>query len=246
MRQADGLLLRLRQGADRADKLGIACPGRFLALEERAQAQAMAREAGVSASFDGGWSGCERAQVCFHPPEEAPVFTHVWLEACWNGKFARVEHSDLLGSLMALGIDRSYMGDLVVQEGCAYLCALPELALRLPMEWQKAGNATLAVRELTVPPQIRPPEGVFLRDTVSSLRLDCVLASGMKLSRAKAAEIIRQGLVMVDHQLEERVDRMLVPGQLLSVRHFGRIILRQVNGPTRKDRLPVILEIFSK
>lgn len=246
MRPADGLALRLRQGAARADQLGIACPGRFLALEERPLAQAAAREAGVAVSFDGGWSGCERAQVCFHPPEELPVFTHVWLEARWNGKFARVEHSDLLGSLMALGIDRAYVGDLVVQEGCAYLCALPEAALRLPMEWQKAGSAVLAVCQLAQPPSLTPPQGTFLRDTVPSLRLDCVLASGMRLSRAKAADIIRQGLVMVDHQPEERVDRMLSPGQLLSVRHFGRIVLRQVDGPTRKDRLPVILEVFSK
>ena len=43
MRPADGLALRLRQGAARADQLGIACPGRFLALEERPLAQAAAR-----------------------------------------------------------------------------------------------------------------------------------------------------------------------------------------------------------
>ena len=86
----------------------------------------------------------------------------------------------------------------------------------------------------------------MMRDTVASMRLDSVLASGMRISRAKAAEIIRQGLVSVDHQEEERVDRQLSQGQLLSVRHFGRIRVREVGEPTRKDRLPVTLEIFSK
>ena len=84
------------------------------------------------------------------------------------------------------------------------------------------------------------------RDTVASMRLDSVLASGMRISRAKAAEMIRQGLVSVDHQLEERVDRQLAAGQLLSVRHFGRIRIRETGELTRKDRLPVVLEIFSK
>lgn len=243
---AEALALRLRQGAARADKLGVACPGRFVAAEERAQAQSAARESGVDVSFDGGWPGCERVQVCFHPVGEEPAFTYQWVEACWNGRFAHAAHGDLLGSLMALGIDRSYLGDLVAQEDRAYLCALPEAACRLPMEWQRAGNVPIDVRLMAEPPALTPPQGTFLRDTVPSLRLDCLLASGMKLSRAKAAEVIRQGLVMVDHQPEERVDRLVEAGQTLSVRHFGRIVLRQVDGPTRKDRLPVTLEIFSK
>ena len=65
-------------------------------------------------------------------------------------------------------------------------------------------------------------------------------------SRSRAAELIRQGSVMVDHRAEERVDRLLVPGQLISVRGFGRICLTEVGQPTRRDRLPVTLEIFSK
>ena len=244
--EAEQLQLRLHQWAQRADKLDRPVTGRFLAAEERILAQREARDLGLAVSFDGGWEEAERVQVCFHPAEDEPVFTHVWMEIRWNAKFSRVEHSDLLGSLMALGMERGFMGDIVVQDGCAYLCVMPELAPRLPVEWTQAGRAPITVTEMAVPPVITPPQGQMLRDTVPSLRLDCILASGMKLSRAKAAEIIRQGLVSVNHQAEERVDRLLQPGQLLSIRHFGRIRLLQVDSPTRKDRLPVILEIFTK
>ena len=58
--------------------------------------------------------------------------------------------------------------------------------------------------------------------------------------------MIRQGLVMVNHMPEERVDRQLEAGSIVSIRHFGRLCLRQVDAPTRKDRLPIVLEIFSK
>lgn len=246
MRTEEGLVLRLRQEAMRADKLMRPCAGRFVAGEEQGAARAAAREAGVAVSFDGGWAGCERVQACFHPPEDDPVYTHVWLEIRWNSKFAAVSHSDLMGSLMALGIDRSYFGDLIAGDGQAWLCALPEVARRLPMEWDKAGRTTITVRELEEAPALEPPKGTLLRDTVPSTRLDCLLASGMKTSRSKAAEIIRQGLVMVDHQAEERVDKVLTAGQLISVRHFGRIRLQEIGSPTRKDRLPVVLEIFGK
>lgn len=240
------LALRLRQGAARADKLDLPVPGRFLSGEERALAVHMARETGVEAAFDGGWPDAERVQVCFHPAWVEPTFTAAWVEIRWAAKFARVDHRDLLGSLMALGVDRSYFGDLIALEDRAYLCALPETAARLPMEWTEAGHTAIKVTLMEEAPVFAPPKGEEMRDTVASLRLDSILASGMKTSRARAAEIIRAGLVAVDHAAEERVDRQLSAGQLLSVRGFGRIRLLSVGDRTRKDRLPVQLEIFRK
>lgn len=238
--------LRLRQAAERAERLDTAVPGRFVTGEERALAVHLAREAGVDASFDGGWAEAERVQVCFHPAWVEADFTAVWLKITWAARFARVGHSDLLGSLMALGMDRSFFGDLIALEDCAYLAALPEAARRLPMEWDKAGNVPLKVALLEEPPRFTLPKGEEMRDTVASLRLDCVLASGLRTSRAKAAEMIREGLVMVEHMPEERVDRLLETGALLSVRGFGRIRLTAVGEKTRKDRLPVTLEIFRR
>lgn len=238
--------LRLLQNAERADRLDIAVPGRFVTGEERAMAIHAAREAGVTASFDGGWPDAERVQVCFHPAWTEAEFTAVWAEIRWAAKFAHVEHRDLLGSLMALGMDRSFFGDLIAMEDRAYLLCLPEVAARLPVEWDKAGNVPVRVTLLEEAPVIEPPRGEMLRDTVASLRLDCVLSAGMKTSRSRAAEIIRAGAVAVDHMPEERTDRILNAGQLLSIRGFGRIRLVEVGGPTRKDRLPVMLEIFHK
>ena len=238
--------LRLRQGAERADRMDMPVPGRFVTGEERAMAIHAAREAGVQAAFDGGWADAERVQVCFHPGWAEAEFTAVWLEIRWAARFAHVGHSDLLGSLMALGMDRSFFGDLIALEDRAYLIALPEAARRLPTEWDKAGNVPVKVSVLEEPPAFEPPRGEELRDTVASLRLDSILASGMRISRARAAEMIRAGLVMVDHMPEERVDRMLAAGSLLSVRGFGRIRLTAVGDKTRKDRLPVTLEAFRR
>lgn len=243
---AEQLALRLHQQAERADRMDIPVPGRFVTGEERAMAVHAAREARVAASFDGGWPDAERVQVCFHPAWAEAEFTAMWVEIRWAAKFAHVEHRDLLGSLMALGMDRAFFGDLIAKEDRAYLLALPEVAVRLPVEWDKAGNVPIKVTLLDEPPLIEPPKGDILRDTVASLRLDCILSSGMKTSRSRAAEIIRTGAVAVDHMPEERTDRLLETGQLLSVRGFGRIRLIEVGGRTRKDRLPVTLEIFHK
>lgn len=246
MEGQEQLALRLRQGAQKCAKIDRPVPGRFVTGAERSLALHAAHEAGVQASFDGGWPEAERVQVCFHPYGDEPVYTAVWMQVNWNARFAQVEHRELLGSLMALGMDRAFFGDIIAMEDKAYIYVMPEMALRLPMEWSSAGRTSITVEEMTDPPVIEAPRGSLMKDTVASLRLDSVLASGMKLSRSRAAEIIRQGHVMVDHMPEERVDRMLMKGQLLSVRGFGRIRLSDVGTPTRKDRLPVVLEIFAK
>ena len=149
-------------------------------------------------------------------------------------------------SLMALGMDRSLFGDLMVEDGTAYLLAMPEAARSLQDEWHEAGHTAIRVRLLDAPPQFTPPQGAQMRDTVASLRLDCVLAAGMSLSRARAAEIIRQGLVQRNHTPEERVDTLLEAGDLLSIRGFGRIRLTEIGGRTRKDRISIQLEVFKR
>ena len=246
MDERDGLQLRLRQEAQRADRTGRPAPGRFIALAEEPMARHEAKALGLEAAFDGGWPAADRVQTCFYPPEEEPAFTRVWLKISWNARFAEVRHGDLYGSLMALGYDRGYFGDLVLQDGCAWLCTLPEIAPRICEAWTQAGRAAIRVEQPEETPELREPEGELIRDTVPSLRLDCVVAAGMKLSRARAAEAIRQGRVSVDHLPEERTDALLKAGSLVSVRQFGRIRLKEVGEATRKDRLPVLLERFTR
>lgn len=242
----DSVQLRLHQEAIRCQKTGRPCAGRFLSGNEQALAIHEAREAGVQIAFDGGFDDAERVQPCFYEHGDDPFFTAQWVEARWNAKFVHPDHRDLFGSLMGLGIDRSFFGDLIAFDDHAYLLALPDVAIRLPSEWTQAGRSPITVSLLSEAPSITPPAGMMLHDTVPSTRLDAVLSSGMKLSRSKAADIIRAGHVSVDHQVEERTDRLLTAGQLLSVRGFGRIRLKEIGTPTRKDRLPIDVEIFKK
>ena len=52
-----------------------------------------------------------------------------------------------------------------------------------------------------------------------------------------AQSAVRTGLVEVDFEVEERTDLILVPPATVSVRGYGRFILRSFDGQTRKGRL---------
>lgn len=244
--EGEALRVRLDELARRAGERWQPLCSRFLTLEEQDTAQRCAAEHGVAADFDGGWEGAERAQCCFHPWEVEPAFTGQWLQVDWHPRFDRVDHRSLLGSLMALGMERDMLGDLVVESERAFVRAMPALAQRLPLELTRVGGTAVTVRPLAQAPALTPPQGVQQRDTVASLRLDGVLASGLRTSRTRAADWIRQGLVQVNHHSTQRTDLLLKAGDLLSVRGFGRVRLQEAGAPTKKDRIPILLEVFTK
>jgi len=238
------LRLRLESGAKAASKRDMPVPGRFMARDVFPQAVHLARQADVAVSVFGGYPEAERVQVCFHPSADEPVYTGTWLKITWNPRFAAPTHPELLGSLMGLGFDRSYFGDLIAGEQEAYLYAMPEMAIRLPSEWTQAGRTTIEVTVLTEPPVLSLPHGVMEEFSAASLRLDAVLAGALHISRARGADMIRQGLVMIAHQEETRIDRLLQAGDLISVRGHGRIRVNEIGGLSRKGRTYVRVECF--
>ena len=182
------LRLRLESGAKAAQKRDIPVPGRFISKEVFSQAVHIARQYDVSVSLFGGYPEAERGQLCFHPAGDEPLFTGTWIEVRWNARFASLTHPELLGSLMGLGIDRSYFGDLIAGETNAYLYTLPEMAQQLAVEWTQAGKVPIEVHLLPEPPVLSLPKGVMEEFSTASLRLDALLSGGLHVSRARAAE----------------------------------------------------------
>ena len=83
------------------------------------------------------------------------------------------------------------------------------------------------------------PQGTAFHDTLSSMRLDAVLAGAYRLSRTESSALIRGGLVKLNHIPCERADVAVEEGALLSVRGKGRVRLQSIEGLKRKQRIGV-------
>ena len=152
-----------------------ACTG-FLSPQERASVENLLSASGHPAHlFYGGYEGAERTVCAFLPD---------WLEgADWAGG-QKLTHRDFLGSILGLGLDREKVGDLLVADGRCDVLALEEVADFLVFHMEQAGRVKLKCSPLPLD-RLEPPavETRTIRDTVSSLRLDAVAASGFSLSR---------------------------------------------------------------
>ena len=82
------------------------------------------------------------------------------------------------------------------------------------------------------------------RDTVASLRLDSIVSSAFALSRAKAAEAIRRGIVSVNSVEALKVDQEISEGDRIVVRGKGKAVLAEAGGRSRKDRVIVTFNLF--
>ena len=236
---------RLRELALRAAYSRTPCFTRFLEPPMERECLAAANEAGVNAAFFGGFEEAERRIAAFYA-DEAPEeweYPLSCIELKWNPKYASPAHRDLLGSVMGLGLERDSTGDIAfcAAEGTACLFAHRDVESYICANLESAGRAALKLRLLDETPELKPPEGTEIRITISSERMDAVIAAGLKLSRSEAQKLISAGLVKRSHIPELRGDIHLEEGDLLSVRGHGRMRILAFEGQTRKGRLAVRL-----
>ena len=160
-------------------------------------------------------------------------------------------HRDYLGSLLALGLDREVTGDILVRGpdektgGGADIIVEEGVAEFIELNYGKAGRTNLTVEILPIDALDTGLVNIVeKRDTVASLRLDNVVSSAFAVSRSKAAEAIRRGIVSVNSVECLKVDQMIEEGDRVTLRGKGKIALAEVGGRSRKDRIIVTFNLY--
>lgn len=224
----------------------------FLDLRQRGLVEGLCRQwcrgnKNVSYCFFGGYEEAERTTCMFLPDyavaEESHPLTVIRAENLSNGR--KLTHRDYLGSLMALGIRREMIGDILTCDRGADILVMEEIAEFLLLDYDKAGRVPLTLTQVPLHelriPKVRVKEQ---KDTVASLRLDNIIASAFSLSRAKSAEAIRSGLVFLNSMQMEKIDAQVKEGDKLVLRGKGKAYLREVGQRTRKDRIFIVTERY--
>ena len=238
--------------------------GDFLSPGEAARARMFLRTLHSDAIpvFFGGYGGSERTRLLVLPaymeteePLDGNNFRTVYPGLAASAVTAvkirgsgyrKLSHRDYMGSVLALGIERDVIGDIVTEgDFSALVFCDPKIAAYILQELHKIGTDAVKVESVDIPADFRV-ERQFetIRDTVASARLDCIVAALAGLAREKAQNVIRADEVEVDYLTENRVDRVVSVGSVITVRHVGKFILRSTEEQTKKGRYRLVADKY--
>lgn len=241
---------RLEELAQRSYHQGVYCFTHFLDLKGLSLFHAVLPSLPPCGwTLFGGAEGCERQMLRFGSEEacgyEAPFPIVCLKTAPLSARFAELlTHRDYLGALMALGIERETLGDIVVRKDGAYLFCEEHIAPYIQEHFIQAKKTSLACERVE-----RLPEGALFqteRRTVqlSSQRLDALIAHVYKLSRSDAQSLFPAGRVYVSGRLCESPGYTPKAGEVISVRGFGRMRYEGVESLSKKGKENTAVNVY--
>lgn len=154
----------------------------------------------------------------------------------------KLTHREFLGALLSLEIKRELLGDILVAEGYAVVFVY-ETAVELVSRVDKIGRVGVTA-EVGVTKPLPEQKMQRMDVTVSSLRLDCIVAAAANTSREKSAALIRSGQVNADFTPCTNVSAEVKENTVISVRGSGRYRLSGISGETRKGKLRITIEKY--
>ena len=210
----------------------------FLAEEQQALAAAYLSRAGADFLLYGGWEDADRRMLGIFPPYEAPGAEAFPIDAvtvrCRPSE--KPEHRAVLGTLMAQGVTRGCIGDILIGEGrCVFFCR-PTVTRALTENIDKIGSMGVTLTAGCELPLPAAHGFLTVTDTVASARLDCLVAALARIGRTQAEQRIAEGFVLINGLPCKKPSHTVREGDKLTLRGEGKFIIDDISGITRKGR----------
>jgi len=205
--------------------------------------------ADVEVRANGGYTGAERVRVLLYPAYVQPTeedFQLSLLEIKGDQRFVQLEHRDVMGSLLNVGLKREKFGDILMSEhGCQTVVA-SEVVDFIRMQVTQIHRIPVVLEEVPLSSAIVPRQNLLTKViTVPSLRVDAVIGEVYNLSRAKALVPIRAGKLKVNWKVIDDPSQQISEGDLLSLAGFGRVHILEVAGTTRSGRIRLTAGVYT-
>lgn len=208
-------------------------------------------ENGVRIRLFGGYETAERQMAAFVPDafccredfsyeEEYPI-------SCMkisplNKKFSEaLTHRDYLGSILNLGLDRSKIGDILLQQDCAYVFCHSAVCEYLIGEISRIRHTSVLAQKVQSEMELPDPKREEISGTVASLRLDSIIALAFHTSRSSMIPFIEGGKVFVNGKSVVSNGYVMKDGDIVSVRGKGKFQFGSTTCKTKKNRCHVVL-----
>lgn len=198
----------------------------------------------------GGYKGSEQQRVFIYPPYYEPNekdFELVLFEINYPSKFAELSHGQILGSIMATGISRSNLGDIITDGQRWQFVFDQKMSTFIKLNLEKIGNIHINLEEKSFNERIDSISEWEVEEViVASMRIDVFLARALNISRNRAKQLIENQKIKNNWVQVDRPDLEVEEHDILSIRGYGRLQIQQQIRTTKKDNLVVKIGRISR
>ncbi len=198
----------------------------------------------------GGYDNAERVRVLINSEEvNNNEFEISLLKIEYPKKFVKINHRNVLGTIMSLGINRNTIGDIIItgdDEALIYVLVVREMVEYLKQNLTSINNYPVKIKEVDFEElqSIKLKDAIIKSYIISSMRLDVILSNILNVSRNEINSYFDEKKVLVNHQICMNRHYEYKSGDLISVRKFGRIIIDDNIKTTKKNNLVISAKIW--
>ena len=210
----------------------------FLTESEQSAAESAMKRLHANYLLWGGFEEAERRMLGVFPPYDEPVAELFPIDGVTvsHREADRLDHRSVLGTLMAQGIERDCVGDILIESGRSVFFCRNTVTRALLSDISKIGGVGVRLSCGFSEPLPAPHSFKAVSATVASARLDCVTAALAGVGRGRAEELIIAGEVMINSVICKKVSQNVNEGDRLTVRGTGKFIIDDLGNVTRKGR----------
>lgn len=190
---------------------------------------------------NGGMFDCEMKRLVIAPSFyqiEKEDFELILAKISYAKPFGTLNHRDILGALMSLGIKRELFGDIYEYRDDFYVAMdvrifdyVKENLIKI-----KRSKVKISKSDEKITISHAYTSRTFI---VSSFRLDKIVSALYGIPRSKASSYIRSGFVKVNHKEVEEINYLCNNSDIISLRRHGRVKFVDTKRRTKQDNYVV-------
>jgi RNA-binding protein YlmH len=201
----------------------------------QAKMDGILKKSGEPYGFWGGMPMAGRKMLCVYPGYTAwEDLEWPMMAAVFDADFP-LEHRNVLGELMALGITRECLGDIYVGDPQVQIIFHAKIYPFLKQNLTRIKGRVVTTDYLPAQ-DIKAYEPAFkeLDVVAASCRVDGLIGKIWGFSRGDALTAIHQGRLRVNYQPVDKGDFRVKTGDILSLRGKGKAVIGDLAGVTKK------------
>lgn len=152
--------------------------------------------------------------------------------------YEKLKHQEIMGSLYSLSIDKSMIGDIIIDEDNYYFYVIDKMSSYIENSLYMIGNKHVTIEEVDLEVLFNYKRKYESKNIiVPSLRLDAIISKITNSSRSNANNLIKNKSVILNYSILKDGSINLKENDVFSIRRYGKYKFIRIIKNTKKDNM---------